>query len=206
MNKRILVIISFLGLLVVVPLVWWLVSSTMQGNSVPVSVVVVPSDAAVKVGDTTYKNKTSVRLEPGTYTVTVSKDGFESTTQTIVVQKAYTDSIVAGLLPKSESATQWYKTHQSLYQELEGKAGDLIEEKSKVFNDMYPITKYLPIQKAIYTIGYKQVSNDPTKGIIITINAGEGYREAALQEIRDLGFKPGEYTIEFLEYRNPFNE
>lgn len=207
MNRNVKLFLVGLGLFIVLPLALWGIISLLALNhagKVSVDITVVPSDATVQVDNTSFTNKKSVYLKPGNYTVTVSKDGFESTTQEITVSEDTTAHIIAALYPVSSDATAWYNEHQDDYYELEGIAGTAANETGQEFINKYPITGSLPIQKATYLIGYKKT--DDQKNIIITITAYEGYRESALQEIRNLGFDPSNYTIEFNNYENPFNE
>ena len=47
--------------------------------------------------------------------------------------------------------------------------------------------------------------SDPSgNSIIIEIDAREGYRQAALYKIRELGYDPTDLTINFRGYENPF--
>lgn len=188
--------------LFVIPLAIWGAMTVIQQGTVGVSMSVLPQDATVKINDKEYTNQTSIRLKPGTYTVTVSKEGFDSDTQELVVKEGEPATFISMPAPISADARRWVTNNQRAYLELEGKAGELATQRGRELIDEYPLTKWLPLQKAIYTIGYKQ----PEEAVIITIDATEGYREAALQEIRDLGFNPGDYTIEFTNYRNPFDE
>lgn len=207
MNRNVKLFLIGLGLFIVLPLTLWGIISLLSFNhagEVSVDIAVVPSDATIHIGDTSITNKQSVYLKPGDYSITVSKDGFESTTQKITVSEDTTAHIIAALYPVSSDATAWYNAHQDDYYKLEGIAGTVANEAGQEFINKYPITGSLPIQKATYLIGYKKTDNQ--KNIIITITAYEGYRESALQEIRNLGFDPSNYTIEFNDYENPFNE
>lgn len=206
MNKQLALVISVLAALLIIPFVIWGIIAFSQRGTVAVSVYVAPHDASIAVGDQHFSGSSSIRVKPGSYTVTISKDGFQTNTQKIIVRDNKPNSIVSTLTPVSAAAQQWYKDNQDEVLTVEGKAGELAAQQGQDFIDNYPITKWLPLDNATFTIGYKQVSDDPSKGIIITISALEGYREAALQQIRDKGFDPSDYTIEFTSYRNPFNE
>lgn len=194
--------VATIAALFVIPLVIWGVMTVLQQGTVGVSVSVLPNDATVKINDKDYSNQTSIRLKPGTYTVTVSKEGFDTDTQKLVVKEGKSATFISMPAPISADARRWVTNNQRAYLELEGKAGKLATQEGRELIDEYPLTKWLPLQKATFTIGYKQ----PEEAVIITIDATEGYREAALQEIRDLGYNPSDYTIEFTNYRNPFDE
>lgn len=204
MNKRALIttfgVIGFL----LIPLVIWGLTTLPQQGKVAVSVEVLPSEATVKINNQDYSGQKTIHLEPGTYTATISHEGFETDTQQLIVKEGDKDlALFSTPQPITSEAERWVRENQNAYLTLEGKAGEAAVQQGAEFIEEYPLTKWLPLQKATYTIGYKQ--DGPDK-IIITINAFSGYREAALQEIRDLGFDPSDYTIEFTDYRNPFDE
>lgn len=204
MNKKTTLIAAALVVFIAIPIIIWIISSAAQKGTVSVETLVVPSNATVTINDETYSNKNSINLKPGNYTVVTSRDGFETNTQDILVAEGQTNAIIASLLPVSEEAKQWQENNMKAYLELEGRAGSIATQQGEEFIDKYPITKWLPLQKPTYTIGYRQVTENGKQGIVITINAGEGYRESALQELRDRDIDLGDYTIEFTDYRRPF--
>jgi len=64
----------------------------------------------------------------------------------------------------------------------------------------------LPYDNLVYTIGYQADPSDPTgQSVIIDIDAAEGYRNAAVDKIRELGYDPADYKITFEGYVNPFS-
>lgn len=207
MNKRVFYVLLLLAVFIITPVILWAVISYTNKDTVEVSVLVVPKDSKVKIGDKEYSNKERVKLKPGDYPVTISKDGFETVKDEFSLDKNDVQpAIIASLSPVSEDAIKWSRKNNSEYLRFEGKVGAISEKKGEEFGRMYPITRWLPLDKAVFVIGYKQVSDNAKDGIVVTIRASEGYREAALQEIRDRGDEPGDYNIEFIDYRNPFNE
>jgi len=204
MNKKKTLIIAALLVFIAIPVIIWVINSTLQKGTVSVETLIVPSNATVKINDETYSNKRSINLKPGNYTVVTSRDGFETNTQDILVADGQTNAIIASLLPVSEEAKRWQENNMKAYLELEGRAGSIAAQQGQEFIDTYPITKSLPLQKPTYTIGYRQVTEEGKQGIVITINAVEGFRESALQELRDRDVNLGDYTIEFTDYRSPF--
>ena len=185
----------------------WLLMSKSGRDHIQVTVNVVPADASIQVTDKQFKNKKTISLPAGEHQVTIARSGFVSQTKRVVVSRdGVSPYINAALQPSSPEADKWYRENTIKYLEFEGLVGAQSSEKGRLFTDKNPITAWLPLQKSIYMIGYKQDSTGGDQDIIITIRASEGYREAALQEIRDKGFNPGEFKIEFIDYRSPFNE
>ncbi|OYW86336.1 hypothetical protein B7Z17_00605 [Candidatus Saccharibacteria bacterium 32-49-10] len=204
MSRRvILLIIIGLGL-VVIPLLIWGITSVSQFGKVNIPVAVAPNDAEVKVGDQTFKNRRSINLEPGEYQVTVSKDGFETaSTKLIVDTERKGTAIIAPLLPVSEAAIEWYRQNERQWLELEGLAGEQARIEGQALIDDYPLTAWLPIQTPLYSIGYRQPAEG---GVVITIDSGAGYREAAFDAIREKGIDPSDYSYEFKNLENPFDD
>jgi len=202
MNKRIILITISIAVFIALPVVLWIASILPREGTVAVTLSVLPYDATVKIDDHDYTNKKTAYLNPGTYTLVVSKEGFETDTREITVQEDLVNEAISLPAPITADARRWVQAHQSDYLEIEQKAGKLALQEGEALAERYPLTKWLPLQKAIYSIGYKRVGD----GIVITTDATEGFREAALQNIRDLGYDPSDYTIEFTKYRSPFNE
>lgn len=63
------------------------------------------------------------------------------------------------------------------------------------------IIKSLPYDGMTYNIGYHF---DQNSQLILDVTAASGARNSAIKEIADLGFDPGDYTIVFKDYLNPF--
>lgn len=202
MNKNMFIAIASVAILFIAPFVIWGVISFSKIGTEEVKLITVPSDSIVKIDNKEYKNKESIRLKPGKYSAVASKEGFESLAQELEVKKSE-DTMLVSLLPaKTPEAQQWAIKNQGFYLKAEGKVGTLMAEEGEAFIEKYPVTKWLPLQKSTYLIGYKEAG----EGIIITISASEGYREAALEELRKKGADLSDYKIEFNDYRNPFDE
>lgn len=204
MNRRYLVIgILALGIMGLV--IFSIVNLISQKDTIPVQIYIVPDSAIVKIDNKKYSNNSTAHLKAGVYNVVSTKDGFNENSITFNVNT--TDSsptINIALYPSSASATDWYNQNQNLYLQFEGREGTIANKNGDDFAKINPITAYLPIQKAIYTIGYKNDPSQGINGIIVTIKAYNGYREPALQEIRDKGINPSDYKIEFVDYKDPF--
>lgn len=63
------------------------------------------------------------------------------------------------------------------------------------------IVRSLPYIGSTYTIGYHYENGSK---LIVDVNAEAGARNSAIAKISDLGFDPGDYTIQFVNYTNPF--
>jgi hypothetical protein len=206
MDKKRLYISLSLIILFIVAIVWSVVLYFSRVNTIPVQVYVVPNDATVTVGDKNYRHNSTAYLSPGVYIVRASKDDFISQKQELNISSEDTPTIInIALIPLSDEAKQWYEANQDQYLQAEGREGDIASEAGLSFSEKNPITNGLPIQKTIYSIGYKLDPDKNEDAIILTIHTSEGYFEAALDEIRSRGYDPSDFKIEFINYRNPFN-
>lgn len=169
-----------------------------------VQVYLLPGDAALTANGERLGSGTAY-LTPGEYEIKATKEGFEDFNQKITITSPNTAEIDVALKPQSEEAKKWVSENQKLYQEYEGRAGKRANQEGEEFSEKNPITSKLPVSTFLFTIGYRLDTADPSgNSIIITIAAPEGYRRAALERFRDLGYDPTDYTIEFTNYKNLF--
>jgi hypothetical protein len=177
--------------------------SASRAGKIAVTVAVVPSDAHTTVNGQSVSSGT-VYLAPGSYNVESSKDGFAKYSQKQQIE-ANQSSIVVSLTPESADAKKWADDHNSDYLANESLAGQAADTFSNDFRDKNPIVNVLPYDNYIFTIGYENDQSDPTNNsVIITIDAPEGYRNAAIDQIRSLGYDPTTLNIKFRNYTDPF--
>lgn len=205
MNSRLKLILIAAALVIVTPIIIWVWTMTSQSGTTNVKISVLPEDSTVIIDNKDISGKRSIRLKPGEYTFTISKEGFEKDIKKVTLKEGDAEyQLFSTPTPVSGEAQRWIESNTDKYTKLESKAGKVADEQGREFSDKHPITSMLPIQKSIYSIGYRSTSNGDS--ITLTVYAEEGYREAALQELRDAHFDPSEYEIEFKDYRSPFDE
>lgn len=204
-TRNYIVIAGALAVILLLILIGFIAYPTISRNDkVPVVISVVPSDARVTINDRQVDLGT-VYLEPGTYTIKASKQGFVSFSNTTYIDRS-TGTIAIPLAAASPEAQEWAKNNQSEYVKIEGVAGKVAQEQGKDFRTRNPIVTKLPYKNFLYTIGYRTDPSDPSgNSIIIEIDAPEGYRQAALYQIRQWGYDPTDLTINFRGYNNPFS-
>jgi DNA-binding MarR family transcriptional regulator len=177
--------------------------SASRAGKIAVTVAVVPSDAHTTVDGQSVSSGT-IYLKPGSYTVTSKKDGFADYSEKQQIEDNQS-SIVVSLTPESADAKKWADDHNSEYLANESLAGQAADTFSNDFRDKNPIVNVLPYDNYIFTIGYENDQSDPTNNsVIITIDAPEGYRNAAIDQIRSLGYDPTTLNIKFRNYTDPF--
>lgn len=172
----------------------------------PVSVYLIPNDATLTIGDQQYRAGTAY-IKPGTYDITATRDGFESYSDTITIDQQNTAAVDISMTPVTEEAIRWAEENEDLYSAFQARTGERAGEFGQQIREQFPIASKLPFKNYIYSIGHRLKNIDnPSEGIIIVISTITGYREAALDKIRELGFEPTDYEIEFNDnYENPFS-
>lgn len=190
--------------LVIVALIGYgIYTQVIKMGKAQVTVSVAPNDAAVTLDGKSISTGT-LYLEPNkNYTFSASKSGYVN--QTTKKYVTSTDNFVGFELLPSGGATDWSKQDLSPYLQIEQQGGKAANQKGQALTDKYPIIDSLPIENYIYTIGYIADPSDPTNNsIILTVDAAQGYRNGAIQAIRDLGYDPSKFKIKFYNYTNPF--
>lgn len=177
-----------------------------RSDGIAVEVRFLPEDAEVMVNSENVKNDSIKRLGAGEYTVTAQRDGFIDYEQvfTINSQNSFIDF---AMTPESEEAFEYIAQNNELYLDFEDRSGERAVLDGERFRDINPIVLELPYETFFFTIGYRVDPQDPNQeNIIIEIDAGEGYKNPALQQIRNWGYDPTTLNINFINHRNPFDE
>ena len=201
-TRRNKIIILTILLITLVGLISVVVISLRRPSGIAVQVTTVPKDAKIVANNKKIRNGTTY-LEPGSYKVEISKKGFATIKSTIVINANRT-YIQEALSPVSESAKAWAAKNNRLYMEFEGLAGKTAQKTGENFYKRNPIAYLLPIDKLVYKIGYLE---NEQGSITLTVHAvTPEQRTAALQQIRDWGYDPTDYEIEFVDYVNPLAE
>jgi hypothetical protein len=197
--KSIVVVCATLLFLVVIG--YSLYNLMDRAGKIGVSVTLFPSDIQATLDGRELHNST-MYFEPGTYTLKASKSGFESISRTFIVNETQKTLVVAPTAVSPE-AKEWAKKNADKIQEQQQIHA---AEIGKDFNRRNPIAIHLPYKTFFYSVGYRMDKSDPSgNSIIIEIDAREGYRQSALYRIRQLGYDPTDFTINFRNYENPFS-
>ena len=170
--------------------------------SATLDILVAPSMAKVKVNGKEYKNGT-YRMEPGELTAEIAMEGFESKTIPVNLVAGNTTKLYTYLLPV-DGSYEWYLEHPE-EQMLLNTIGDArAAEEGRVYAAANPIVEVLPIVVAKYDAEWNYTEYRVDGGdfdgcerefcLRITDTTGGNY-EAALDSIREKGFKPEDYEI-----------
>lgn len=206
-NKKIKIIaITFIVIVLVICVIYFIIQ-TVHNTTASVKIYVVPDTSLIKIDGKEYQSGQTVNLSMGTYQITATCDNFYNYSQELKVEETNKNITVSVLMNASNNdGKKWLENHKNEVREAEGRAGTLAIQDGEKFSNKFPITKKLPYkQGVVYTIGYKNDPNDENN-IIITITSSTRFWETALQKIRELGYNPGDFDIEFNNYENPFHE
>ena len=203
MNKRIISILIFLSSLII--LTYGIVIYTSRINMVPVFLLVSPNKAEITVENKKIIGSQVIYLKPGIYDFKAFRDGFKSETVHVEVKKNKPLRIVFSLIPTTQEAIKELKSSSSKSAEIDKITTDKLVNEQKALEDANPIIKKLPIKNLIYSIGYRLDPNIPNS-IIVEIDTIEGYRNAAINKIKEQGFDPSKLNIVFRNYANAFKE
>lgn len=174
-----------------------------QRNKAPLTLSAIPADATILVeGDIVKSGKHF--FQPGDYRIEVQREGFKTYKERVQLTQAG-ETVDVALLPASVGAEAWAREHSKEYAAFEARSAQRAQAEGEAFADEHPITSKLPYENFLYNIGYQRDPADPAgKAIIITIDAEDGYRQLAVNQIAFWGYDPSTFNIVFRGYTNPF--
>ena len=197
------IILILLSLAMLSAIVYFAIISIDRSGKTPVIISSFPEDAVITINDTSIKTGTTY-LTPGTYQLKVTKGGYDTYSRTVILEKTK-QTLAIILIPNSDEAFEYGKKNEAAYRKAQAQGEIAAAEAGKVFSERNPITKDLPYKTFFYSVGYRMDQTDPSgNSILIEIDAMEGYRQAAIYRIRQLGYDPTDFTINFRDYENPF--
>lgn len=175
--------------------------------SAVVAFAVAPQESSVSYQSSSQiiRDGDTIRLKPGTYDFTFSKDGFITQVKTVEVKEDLQNVIPVSLTPTSDDAAEELSSDVNITA-LQGMAditNTYIEEQSATD----PTVANLPFSNLLFSIDYyKPAHTDADEPFIIVIDAISIYRYAAMEKLRSMGYNPADYTYEFTDSSNPFEE
>lgn len=198
-NKRRIVTIS--SILFVAFFLWVTITLVGRIGKIPVTIAVVPRSATTVVNGQTLSSGVHW-LPAGNYTVSARQDGFGSLQKTITVTNDKAKNIISlSLEPQSESAKKWAEKNKQAYADNERFGAMAASADGEYFTMQNPITEKLPFKDPYFTIGYK---TEKDSSITITVvTPSPRYRFYAIEKIREWGYEPTEFLIEFQDFKNP---
>jgi hypothetical protein len=202
-KHRVLIISLLVIAVIVIPIFYFVYTSIERAGKTQVTLIALPEDASLSI-DGKPTNSGTIYLKPGSYTIKGEKSGFTTYEHKEVIESD-NKTVAIILNPVSDEAKRWVEQNQGKYLETEGKAGLAANQEGEAFRKENPIVNDLPYSNYLYTIAYQNDSSDPSgNSIVVTIDAPSGYRNAAVRQIRSLGYDPATLKIQFRNYESPF--
>lgn len=201
-TKQLKTVGFLVGTILVTILIWAILSMTSNSGKVTTTIEVMPTDAVVKMDDTTISGGTH-SIAPGKHVFTAAKTGFSTATVTITISK---DVNYVGLLPTpvSNEAKKW-AIQDDVWPKREHIAGARsIAIGTEAYNNN-PLINYLPYSDITgpFSIDYASDPLDSTKTRVIISNSTADGRLKALEWIRAKGIDPADLILEFEDFQNP---
>lgn len=206
-KRRLLIVLGILGLLFVISFVF----SMRDAGKATVEIFVIPEDAKVQANGEDIGSGRQ-KLKPGNYTFSATKDGFSKDEYTTVVDEEGA-SIYLLPVPKSEEALQWLEDNPEIVAEREALAGERASVNGAAFNKANPIVSVLPYStyeplngiEGPFSIDYGPTDERPNGIFLVVTTVSPNGRQNALTWLREQGFDPVDYDIQFPDYPGLFN-
>lgn len=193
--------IVFIILLLTAWGIWVYVSR--QGK-VPVTISAVPRDSSVTINGQPSGSGTTW-LTPGKYIIKAQKDGFKSREKSITVTDGKEQNVVAlGLTPVSDEAQKWAEKNADAYKDNETYGAVEAQANGQYFQEKNPIVAHLPYDDPYFQITY--AANTNNEAVLTITTPSPRYRYFAIQKIRELGYDPSDFEIQFSDFKNPLEK
>jgi len=166
-----------------------------------VELIGAPKGTKFKIKNKIY-SEGKITLDPGTYKIKAFRDDFYSLSQEVKVTKDF-KVVTFALQPRNKDGESVVGGSYDVYRDVEKKGGEEVVAESERLRLNNPIISVLPYEGILYNITYRLEERYSSK-VVVTIDAKTSEDRAfALQRIRDWGYNPVDYKIEFTNFVNP---
>lgn len=198
-NLRLTVIVGLIALVILG--VFGLGFVEDQINPPNVELVGAPDGVRFKIKDKTY-SEGKIFLKPGLYRIRASREDFVPLSQKVRITKEFR-VVTFALRPSNKAGEAVVGNSYEIYRDVEKKGGEEVVAESERLRMNNPIISVLPYEGILYNITYRIEERYSSK-VVVTIDAKTSEDRAfALQRIRDWGYNPVDYKIEFTNFDNP---
>jgi hypothetical protein len=203
-NLRLFIFISVVAVLLVV-LVAVATNVIDARKTAQIDVLVAPRSASVKINGRSYNNG-SHRVEPGNFTVVITKDGFEPYQESFSLTAGETKDLAVYLM-QSDGGYDWYLAHPEDDLIMTSIGDKVAAARAAEMLTRYPILNILPYRDSDktfdFTINPKFV-DDELAALIIQLNtcseySKNVYKNKALLWLSNQGHNPKDYKIEITD-------
>jgi PEGA domain len=177
-----------------------------SGKTARLEVEVVPANSTVMLDGKKIKAGV-VEVRPGRYKVSASREGFETSSQDVLVASGEQKYLGLALQPNSEETAGWYEDHPDDRQFSEGLSSRTYDQAGEDLLTRYPLFRELPSSEIDFTIDYGvSVKNpDDTSRYALHIKASTpALRQASIEWVRFMGYDPTDYEFYFRDLNNIF--
>lgn len=197
MNKKILLFIA-LAVVVIGAIVFVAIYQNSRNKELSASIVleVVPSGSKSTINGRGVREGTT-KLKPGIAEVVITKKGFETARQTVVLKEGESKYLGFVLVSNSPSTADWYQKHPEDAKRAENLSSLNYDQVSADDVKETPFILKLPFVSSDeqFRIDYGQSDTDSNRIVIyISANSQEA-RNAALEWIRSVGYDPSTLNI-----------
>lgn len=178
-------------LLVLSPLLFTKIS---RAGKWPVDIVVAPSAAKVLINNNKASSGTNY-LKPGSYTVIAQHEDFDDLELPLTVVEGENAPITLMLTPITPRGWEIARNDPA-FLELEEVVGEIAAQQGDDFVKTNPITEFLPYRSGLFNIDYRLKDNSESE-IVLIVTVHEQEREYPQEQIREWGFDPADFEIEY---------
>lgn len=172
-----------------------------QINPPNLELIGAPDGVKFKIKDKTY-SEGKVYLKPGLYRIRATREDFYPLSQKVRISKQFR-VVTFALQPRNNKGEAVVGDSFDVYRDVEIKGGEEVVAESEALRMNNPIISVLPYTGILYNITYRLEERYSSK-VVVTIDAKTSEDRAfALQRIRDWGYNPVDYKIEFTNFDNP---
>jgi hypothetical protein len=204
MDKRIiLIIISFLGLVGVISLLWWAMT-TLTTVRTGVEFIVVPDEIDVLYNNNEFKvdYESVVKFDPGEYELTFSKTDFTNQTKSVEVVENEITSVYILLEPQTNEAAELL-SQSVMGSRIERIAGQMVTEGGEQLEEDYPFINDLPIIDRFFSIKTCSSENSII-AICVYLSPNNSFqRERATEAAIEANIDIDRFKLNFIEDNNP---
>jgi FlaG/FlaF family flagellin (archaellin) len=197
-RARGIIIVAFIALLfIALPLILYSQNLIYSGT---INLKFAPKSATAKIGTSSAQFGDN-KVHPGTYTVTISKQGFATYTEKVTVNNGQTVSVATALVSNDPSTADWYQTHTDDYSIAQDIGDDAADQAHVTMKKEFPIAQVLPIVGlySTYRVDYGKSPTKTGKYAVYISYQTEADKQKAIQVVKDKGYELSEYEVVYTQ-------
>ena len=207
-NKKTLMIAgAAVAVVLVAVLAFWIIKK-IAGENTKLHLLIAPASSKVEIDGKAYESTGDFEIKTGKHTAVISKEGFKTQTIEFTANADETADVETYLI-QNDGGEDWYASHPD-DDEIRWFI-DEIRHQNKT-NDFYnsnPILSQLPIAVEYYSNNYtshvkyeitSEVNSSYTAFTIEISDYTGGNYNNALDKIREAGFNPDDYIVNYHDY------